>query len=193
MPSTTIGEIALAIEKKLEMFQRLSKVPVVILRAFSIYGPNEDSFGPSATVTGIFRYRSQLKKPLYIEGDGSNIRDFIHVDDVVSGIILAAQTSDSNNQVINLGTGKAFNILDVAEMTYSSPIHVPARQKDLGFSLANINRMKSILGLKLNHSFSDSYPKIVRNNSYSLRMDANKWITNVDIELAPWLLNSGYI
>lgn len=187
-----MGEVALAIENKLRMFNRLSKVPFVILRAFSIYGPYEDSIGPSATVTGIFNRQSGLKKPVIIEGDGSNRRDFVHVDDVVYGIVLAAQISESDNQIINIGSGKDFSVKQVADMTYAPAKYIAPRKNDLKVSLADTEKMIYILGLKLNHSFSESYPKIITNKSYSLTMDANKWISNVDIELAPWLLNSGY-
>ncbi len=188
------GEIALSIENKLRVFSRLSKVPFVILRAFSIYGPFEESIGPAATVTGIFKRKYDLDAPITISGDGSNRRDFIHVDDIVTGIILAAQTSKSDNQLINLGSGTDFSIKQVADMVSPySKYDMTLKGYDLKVSLADTDRMKSILGLKLNHSFSESYPKIISNQLYSLQMDAKKWVSTVDMNLAPWILNSGYL
>jgi nucleoside-diphosphate-sugar epimerase len=192
-PISPLGEMALEIENKLRMLNRLSKVPFVILRAFPIYGPYEESIGPEATLTGIFKKNYDLNTPITIFGDGSNRLDFIHVDDVVSGIILAAQTSKSDNQLINLGSGDSISIKEVADMTSLPSKYMAPIKHNVKILLADTYRMKSILGLKLNHTFSASYPKILRNQSYSLKIDdAYKWVSDVDIELAPWILNSGY-
>lgn len=79
---------------------------VVSLRFFNAYGR-----GQSPEYAGVitrFAERLSRKQPPAIHGDGRRTRDFIHVSDVVGGIILAANSEVSGE--FNIGTGKPTSI-----------------------------------------------------------------------------------
>ncbi len=93
--------------------------PVVGLRYFNVYGPGESHKGAMASV--IHQFNEQLKAGADIRlfastdsyGDGLQMRDFIHVDDVVA-VNLWAWQQGSRSGIFNLGTGQARSFNDVA-------------------------------------------------------------------------------
>jgi ADP-L-glycero-D-manno-heptose 6-epimerase len=93
--------------------------PVVGLRYFNVYGPGEAHKGGMASV--IHHFREQLKSGDEIRlfagsdgyGDGEQVRDFIHVDDIVA-VNLWAWRQGARSGIYNLGTGQARSFNDVA-------------------------------------------------------------------------------
>ena len=93
--------------------------PVVGLRYFNVYGPGEAHKGRMASV--IHHFREQLKTGDEIRlftgsdgyGDGEQVRDFIHVDDIVA-VNLATWRQGLKSGIFNLGTGEARTFNDVA-------------------------------------------------------------------------------
>jgi nucleoside-diphosphate-sugar epimerase len=128
-----------------EMFSRLYSVPTVRLRYFMVFGPNEPSEGPYAIVSGIFLKRKSEGLPLFIHGDGSQTRDFVHVDDVAQGNILAMNSS-LTNETINLGTGTQVSIKELATMISTNHIHTEPRSVVLKATLCDTTRLQSLLG-----------------------------------------------
>lgn len=107
-------------ELQMQMFDRLFGVPTISTRFFMVYGPRQPSTGAYAIVTGVFAKQASEGKPLTIEGDGSHYRDFIHVHDVVEGLILSQQNTDLRGDVVNLGSGSTFSVQDVADLVSSN-------------------------------------------------------------------------
>ena len=93
--------------------------PVIGFRYFNVYGPGEAHKGSMASV--IHHFREQLKAGDEIRlftgsdgyGDGEQVRDFIHVDDVVAANLWAWQRA-AKSGIYNLGTGEARSFNDVA-------------------------------------------------------------------------------
>lgn len=93
--------------------------PVIGLRYFNVYGPGEAHKGRMASV--IHHFREQLKTGDEIRlfrgsdgyGDGEQVRDFIHVDDIVA-VNLWAWQQGAKSGTFNLGTGQARSFNDVA-------------------------------------------------------------------------------
>ena len=110
-----------------------------------------------------FKKNITEKKPLIIFGDGKSIRDFIHIDDVINGVILSIE---SKSGIYNIASGNGTSISNLAklliqvsgknsEIIYKSArtgeiIHsvadIAKSQKDLGFSpkISLINGLKSL-------------------------------------------------
>jgi ADP-L-glycero-D-manno-heptose 6-epimerase len=98
---------------------------VVGFRYFNVYGPREQHKGRMASVA--FHFYNQYKAQGYINlfkgshgyGDGCQLRDFIHVDDVVA-VNLSCLDDSSRSGIFNLGTGKAssFNDVGLAVVNY---------------------------------------------------------------------------
>jgi len=90
-------------------------VKVSIARFYNVYGPRQVEEGKYATVVGIFEKQKREGKKLTVTGNGSQRRDFTHVDDIVSGLVAIAERGDSSMHY-SLGTGVNHSILEVARM-----------------------------------------------------------------------------
>ncbi len=89
-----------------EHMSRHSEVESVGLRIFAGYGPGEEHKGAIASVVTLFLNDIEKKKPVTIYGDGEQSRDFIYIDDIIDGILVAAKKEVP--QIVNLGTGVSF-------------------------------------------------------------------------------------
>lgn len=101
-----------AMERLAELYHALYGMKVIALRYFSVYGPNERSKGPYANLISQFLWALMKNEAPIIYGDGSQTRDFIHVEDVVRANLLAAQ-SRTRFGVFNVGTGHSISINDM--------------------------------------------------------------------------------
>jgi dTDP-L-rhamnose 4-epimerase len=90
-------------------------VPAVALRFFNVYGERQALSNPYTGVAAIFSSRLMNdNRPLVFE-DGHQTRDFIDVRDLVRGCALALATDRADGSTVNLGTGRATSILEVAQ------------------------------------------------------------------------------
>jgi dTDP-L-rhamnose 4-epimerase len=89
-------------------------VPTVALRFFNVYGPGQSLSNPYTGVAAIFASRLLNGNAPVIFEDGLQSRDFIHVSDIVEGIVLALDAPDADGARINLGTGRPSTVDDVA-------------------------------------------------------------------------------
>lgn len=94
---------------------RAYELPVVALRYFNVYGPRQSLSNPYTGIAAIFGGRLLNGRAPLIFEDGRQLRDFIHVHDIVRANMLAMQTSAADYQVINVGTGRALSVLGVAQ------------------------------------------------------------------------------
>ena len=110
-PECSYGITKLAIEKYLALFKHLYGLDYVILRPSNPYGIRQNPFGTQGAIP-VFLRKVKLNQPIEIWGDGSTIRDYIHVKDLVNGIRLAT-TVDSRFTVFNLGSGEGHSLIDI--------------------------------------------------------------------------------
>lgn len=134
----------------------LHQIPNVSLRFFNVYGRRQHNDSAYAGVITTFMNRMRLGLPITIYGNGSQSRDFIHVDDVVTGIMASMQKLESGQVVCgvyNLCTGIATTVnglVDViAKITGTTPTvhHGEARMGDIQFSLGDPRLSRKELGL----------------------------------------------
>ena len=86
---------------------------IIGLRYFNIFGEGQTP-AYAGVITKFLDRIKKMKSPI-IFGDGSQIRDFIFVQDIAMANFLA-MTSNVKNSLINIGTGKAITILELANM-----------------------------------------------------------------------------
>ena len=90
-------------------------VPVVLLRFFGSYGPNQHLSwwgGPQS----VFIDCILNNKKIPIHGDGLQTRTFTYVDDTVEGIYAAAMKPEANGEIFNIGANKEITILELAKI-----------------------------------------------------------------------------
>lgn len=92
---------------------------IVIVRPANIYGPY-DNFDPenAMVIPSLIRRALEGENPFVVWGDGSAVRDFIHVRDVVKGILLAMEKSPPGP--LNLGSGGGTSIKELVEIIVSN-------------------------------------------------------------------------
>ena len=128
---------------------------MIALRYFNVYGLRQNR--NYAGVITKFLDRIESKKQPVIFGDGSQIRDFVYVEDVVKANLLAMK-SNLKLGFINIGSGKATSINDLAKMMMNlsglemKPIYKDAKPGDVQESLADTNLADKLLGWKPNTS-----------------------------------------
>lgn len=136
-------------EKLCKMYTDLFGLDTVIFRYFNVYGPREPLKGPYAPVVGLFLRQKRFDQALTIVGDGTQRRDFTHVDDVVEANILAMQyqelygNSGVFGKVYNVGTGKNHSVLELARMISDEVKFIPARIGEAYITLANNDKIKN--------------------------------------------------
>lgn len=69
------------------MYRLLYGVEYVALRFFNVYGPRQSPTHPYANVTCKFSQAAALSAPIKLYGEGTQTRDFVHVDDVVASLL----------------------------------------------------------------------------------------------------------
>lgn len=112
-PVSYYGVSKLAGERYAHVFNSLHGLDTVILRYFHVYGPRQDNSDVGGVVS-IFCRRAHQGKNLIIYGDGSQIRSFTHVNDVVRINLLAATDPDMVGRSFNCASGIKVTIGDLA-------------------------------------------------------------------------------
>jgi len=115
-PVSTYGVDKLTNELYAAIASSTFGIPSVGLRLFNVYGLGQLDSNPYSGVITCFKKAILAKQPLIIYGDGEQTRDFIYVKDVVNAFIRAAQTPDSLTKVVNICSGKAISINELAEV-----------------------------------------------------------------------------
>lgn len=128
-------------------FALVYRLQTVCLRYFNAYGPGQPSSGAYRLVIPIFLDQRAHGQPLTIHGDGLQTRDFTHVSDVVRANLLAGEApSIGAGEVLNVGSGRDFSILQVAALIGGQLAFGPARGNDERFKRADISRASEVLG-----------------------------------------------
>ena len=124
-------------EEICRMFSEVYGVSTANARFFNVFGPGQPSEGAYATIVGIFERQYKSEEPLTITGDGEQRRDFTHVDDIVSGLILMSKNT-WKGEVFNLGTATNYSINELAAMYKSKTKYIPKRPGEAQETLADI-------------------------------------------------------
>ena len=133
-------------EHYVRIFSEAYGLPSVSLRYFNIYGPGANPTGAYASALGKFIQQRKDGTALTITGDGLQTRDMVHVRDVARANIMAYKSGKTGKgEVINIGSGRATAVLELASLVGGSITHVPPRI-ELRHSCADISRAKELLG-----------------------------------------------
>jgi UDP-glucose 4-epimerase len=133
-PEAPYGQSKYAAEGYCDLFVRLFGLSTVSLRYGNVYGPRQDPLG-EAGVVAIFCGKLRAGERPVVFGDGLQTRDYVHVDDVVSANLAAAESDASGP--INIGTGVETNVLQLVEALAPhatadfTPDHQPERSGEV--------------------------------------------------------------
>lgn len=125
-----------------------------ILRLQNVYGEGQSLNNPYTGILSIFSTRIRRRLELPIFEDGLESRDFVHVTDVAAAFAAAVQAEASANCVINVGSGVAISVTDIARLlckAFDAPENIRVtgqfRLGDIRHNVADISRLRECLGL----------------------------------------------
>jgi len=104
-PTDVYGINKLAAEKYLMLYGKIFNFPVVSLRLNNVYGPRCQMQHGYYGILNWFIKNIMFDMPITVYGDGLQTRDYVYVDDVVNGFILAAQSPNTDNKIYFIGSG----------------------------------------------------------------------------------------
>ncbi len=120
------------------------------LRFFNVYGPRQDG-SAYGYVVAIFADRVHRGLPLQIYGDGTQTRDFTYVKDNVRSTLDVAAADNAGGMVINIGTGKATTVNDLAKAAIAakgsgSIEYMGDRAYEVRERVAAVDRLRAVTG-----------------------------------------------
>ena len=143
-------------------FNKWYKLDYEIVYFFNVYGPGHSHFGKLAAVIGIFEGQYLKNQPLTVVAPGTQSRDFTHIKDIIRGTYLAWK-KDLNKEYL-LGTGKKYQIIEIAKLFNHKINIIPFRKGERFSSLKISNDAYKILGYKPKIKIEDYIKKFVKNN-----------------------------
>lgn len=145
-PSSPYGLSKLMGEQVLGNYSKIYGLKHVSLRLFNVYGPGQN---PSyAGVVSRFIANIVEGGSLEIYGDGTQTRDFIHVEDVAKVVEEFISKNIFDNRVYNVGTGIGTRIIDLAKLVMRitgrsvNIVFKPARIGEVRHSVADVSRLR---------------------------------------------------
>lgn len=124
-PISSYGIVKVAIENFLHMERHLYGLQHIILRASNPYGPRQGHTGVQGII-GTHLWRNARGEPVEIWGDGTIIRDYIHVRDMADLCEIAARSNISGCYNAGSGTGTSVSqIVDTISRTVQASGHTP--------------------------------------------------------------------
>ena len=151
-------------ERAVLIFGEAYGVDAVALRLFNVFGPGQALSNPYTGVLANFASRLANRQPPMIFEDGRQRRDFVHVKDVARAFRLALEQPQARGHVINIGSGQAYAINDVATML-AEAMGVPeiepdilgkARSGDIRNCFADISKARELLGFAPQYRLEDA-------------------------------------
>ena len=150
-----------AIEDISKIFCNLYDIDIVSLRYFNVYGPGQDGSSQYSSVISTWLHCIENNIPITLDGDGTQSRDYVYIDDVVRANIVVANHSEQFKGIsYNISTGVPTTNKRVLEYFYDyfGKINVkkaPQRKGDIKLSLGNSSRIKSHLSFSTETCFNE--------------------------------------
>jgi dTDP-L-rhamnose 4-epimerase len=143
-------------------------IPVTVLRYFNVYGPRQSLTNPYTGLIPMFCTRLRKQRPLPLYEEGVPVRDFVHIEDVVAANV-AALATDSAYEVVNVGSGQALSLVDVAETLREvldgsgADIQLTTRFRlgDILGCFANLDRSAALVGSDRRVAFDEGLRTLI--------------------------------
>lgn len=152
-PTSFYGLTKQVQEQMVILMSKNLSIPYVAMRYQNVYGPGQSLANPYTGILSIFSTRIKNGNDINIFEDGLESRDFIYIDDVVSATETALFNENANDNVFNVGTGIAENVLTIANLLkekYNSTIDIKVsgnyRLGDIRTNFADTTKIANLLG-----------------------------------------------
>ncbi|KLI33543.1 epimerase, partial [Brachyspira hyodysenteriae] len=152
-----------ACEELCYTYHKLYNIKVIALRFFTVYGKRQR---PDLAISKFTKLILE-NNPIPVFGDGSTMRDYTYIEDIVSGIISAIEYNKTNYEIINLGGGEPINLERMIKtietvLEKKAIINRMEMQKgDVDKTVADITKARNLLNYNPSTSFENGIKKFV--------------------------------
>ncbi len=149
-PVCTYGISKLTIEKLLYMYNHLYGINCTVMRVSNPYGRYQNPSGKQGVIA-VFLGKIMRRETITVWGDGSSVRDYIFVEDLVDTLVKALVLKNVNG-VFNVGSGKGYSInelIEIIKRVTGEEIEVEyknARAVDVPANILKIDKANKIFG-----------------------------------------------
>lgn len=153
MPESPYGVSKRVMFDYLRYFKAVKGVDFTALALANVYGPRQEpasEVGLEGQVVAIFSRRMLAKQPCTIYGSGTQTRDFVYVDDVVSAFVAARDKG--SGEIVNIGSGTELSVNELyaslAEITGADlePNYAAARPGELDRIVLDASKARELFG-----------------------------------------------
>lgn len=156
------------VEHYLFLYRHLYGLDYVVLRYPNVYGPRQNPHG-EAGVTAIFTLAYLEGRRPRINGDGEQLRDYVHVRDIARANLLAMDTgnSDISGRIFNIGWGKGRSVRELDALirrfagTGLIPEQGPALPEEILKISLDAGRAAAVLGWEPRIGFEEGLSDLV--------------------------------
>lgn len=166
-PLCAYGVSKLAIEKYLALYRHLHGLDYIVLRVSNAFGERQRMRRQQGVVAA-FMDAAVAGRPVEIWGDGSVVRDYVHVADVVEALVRCLSAPAPAHREINVGSGIGRSVLDVAEgirRASGQPLEIrfrAGRKADAPHVVLDIRRAWDVLGWRAEIPWEDGLERTYR-------------------------------
>ena len=152
-----------------QLYTKAYGLEAVALRYFNVFGPGQNPNSAYAAVIAKFMQLAAENKPLGIDWDGLQSRDFVSVKDVVQANLLAA-TKGVPGEIYNVASGRTYTLLELADTIEKvsgrklERVSRPKRPGDVHESSADISKIAA-LGYKPSVTLEEGLREMWQNRS----------------------------
>lgn len=147
---------------------RAYKIPTVAFRYFNVYGTRQALSNPYTGICAIFSSRLMNDQAPTIFEDGEQSRDFVNVKDIVRANLLALETDKADYQSLNIGTGRATTVKQIAGLLakglgkdIAPEIVGKYREGDIRHCVADISKARKMLGYEPSVTLEDGLAELL--------------------------------
>ena len=156
-------------ENYLRLFHKLYGLPGIALRPFNVFGPRQRADNPYAAVIPLFIDAARADRPLPINGDGSQTRDFTFVANMVEGFVRAGTGSNPEalGKAFNIANAERTSVKELAEQiiqltdSKSACQFLPPRAGDIRDSFASLELARTLLSYAPKVTFNEGLKLLV--------------------------------
>lgn len=160
-PLSPYGAAKLAGEYYCKAFTASYGLETVCTRFFNVFGPRQDPNSHYAAVIPKFITAMMQDEPPIIYGDGTQSRDFTYIENVLHGLVLAADAPKANGYTLNLATGGRVTLLELVAHLNTllgrdiAPAFTEPRPGDIMHSRADVSLAAEVMDYAPIVSFED--------------------------------------
>lgn len=176
-----VGWMKLFSEKMCQMYGKHIKKPMntLVVRPGNLYGPNDKfTWKESKVIAALIRKSVERHDPLEVWGDGKDLKDFLYIEDFISGLLTVFQIND-DFEIVNIASGTPITIREILNIiirinkNFSNIKYDSTKPTMLPKRLINIDKIKKKCGWQ---------PKISINEGLKLTID---WYKNFYKDINP--------